>query len=380
MPVCVCVGKIGLFRELNPGPPAPEAGIIPLDQTAKCVAYTLLRGCLWFGVVVLGGWRGHWLTVVARCLLSSFGRACASHVHGHGFDPLVGAVLRVCRALWPARLGSACRLQHLLGHGARSVAVSYKPSMLVTRVRLPACASPPVCWTCCWCWFFGFALGGCRNSPHWGLNPGPSVYKTDALPLSYRGVAFRRRGGIEPLHVSMPRELKSRPGTSPTHPGCSRADPMLAVLVSSFVGLRVTATATARGFEPLRAEPNGFLVHHLNHSVTLSWCMFLLGALLVFMSCLRLLVVVIVWFRECLPSGIWRNGSASDSRSEGWEFESLCPQCLLWHDAVFLGGGCAHVLPTSLGMCASVVRTVAKKPPVGFEPTTSRLLSGCSAN
>ena len=25
--------------------------------------------------------------------------------------------------------------------------------------------------------------------------------------------------GIEPLHVSMPRELKSRPSTSPTHPG-----------------------------------------------------------------------------------------------------------------------------------------------------------------
>ncbi len=30
------------------------------------------------------------------------------------------------------------------------------------------------------------------------------------------------------------------------------------------------AKTTARGFEPLRAEPNGFLVHHLNHSVTLS--------------------------------------------------------------------------------------------------------------
>ena len=28
---------------------------------------------------------------------------------------------------------------------------------------------------------------------------------------------------------------------------------------------------TARGFEPLRAEPNGFLVHLLNHSDTLSW-------------------------------------------------------------------------------------------------------------
>ena len=25
--------------------------------------------------------------------------------------------------------------------------------------------------------------------------------------------------------------------------------------------------------------------------------------------------------------GVWRNGSASDSRSEGWEFESLCPHC-----------------------------------------------------
>ena len=27
-----------------------------------------------------------------------------------------------------------------------------------------------------------------KNSPHWGFNPGPSVYKTDALPLSYRGI------------------------------------------------------------------------------------------------------------------------------------------------------------------------------------------------
>ena len=27
-------------------------------------------------------------------------------------------------------------------------------------------------------------------SPHWGLNPGPSVYKTDALTLSYRGLLW----------------------------------------------------------------------------------------------------------------------------------------------------------------------------------------------
>ena len=26
-----------------------------------------------------------------------------------------------------------------------------------------------------------------------------------------------------------------------------------------------------------------------------------------------------------ISAGVWRNGSASDSRSEGWEFDSLCP-------------------------------------------------------
>ena len=33
---------------------------------------------------------------------------------------------------------------------------------------------------------------------------------------------------------------------------------------------RQCGTSTARGFEPLRAEPNGFRVHHLSHSVILS--------------------------------------------------------------------------------------------------------------
>ena len=35
-------------------------------------------------------------------------------------------------------------------------------------------------------------------------------------------------------------------------------------------GVHERSISTARGFEPLRAEPNGFLVHHLSHSVTLS--------------------------------------------------------------------------------------------------------------
>ena len=35
-----------------------------------------------------------------------------------------------------------------------------------------------------------------------------------------------------------------------------------------------------------------------------------------------------VLYARNTPKGIWRNGSASDSRSEGWEFESLCPHVL----------------------------------------------------
>ena len=41
--------------------------------------------------------------------------------------------------------------------------------------------------------------------------------------------------------------------------GCGRAWPEI-----------ICGKATPRGFEPLRAEPNGFLVHHLSHSVTVS--------------------------------------------------------------------------------------------------------------
>jgi hypothetical protein len=46
--------------------------------------------------------------------------------------------------------------------------------------------------------------------------PSPCVWVATARPKKRRG------GGIEPLHVSMPRELKSRPSTSPTHPGQQR--------------------------------------------------------------------------------------------------------------------------------------------------------------
>ena len=39
------------------------------------------------------------------------------------------------------------------------------------------------------------------HSLHWGLSPGPSVYRTDALPLSYRGHTYvHRHGPVAPLH------------------------------------------------------------------------------------------------------------------------------------------------------------------------------------
>ena len=38
-------------------------------------------------------------------------------------------------------------------------------------------------------------------------------------------------------------------------------------------------------------------------------------------------------------TGVWRNGSASDSRSEGWEFESLCPHISKVKNAVSSVGG-----------------------------------------
>ena len=110
------------------------------------------------------------------------------------------------RVGWSIRLHVASLLElgcvpssstHLACVGARSVAASHKPPMLVTRVRLPARAlvikrrerertkenlrSPRGSRG------VQIALLGFAPSLRWGLSPGPSVYKTDARPLSYRG-------------------------------------------------------------------------------------------------------------------------------------------------------------------------------------------------
>ena len=47
----------------------------------------------------------------------------------------------------------------------------------------------------------------------------------------------RQEGGIEPLHVSMPHELKSCPSTSPTHPGRSVLHTNRVMQVVNILGL-----------------------------------------------------------------------------------------------------------------------------------------------
>ena len=97
-------------------------------------------------------------------------------------------------------------------------------------------------------WFMFLHLPPCARAAkwtHWGLNPGPSACKADVIPLHHvPGTAFH----IDCLYAKSP-----------------------GVAASS------AREATPRGFEPLRAEPNGFRVHLLNRSDTVSLQQRLLG-------------------------------------------------------------------------------------------------------
>jgi hypothetical protein len=73
---------------------------------------------------------------------------------------------------------------------------------------------------------------------HWGLNPGPSACKADVIPLH--------------------------------HVPCTALNIAYSHVTSSGVLAGRATQTTPRGFEPLRAEPNGFRVHLLNRSDTVS--------------------------------------------------------------------------------------------------------------
>ena len=57
-----------------------------------------------------------------------------------------------------------------------------------------------------------------KPSLHWGLNPGPSVYKTDALPLSYRGHAEHK----EPQKIEAKKPNARKMDTLGIEPRASR--------------------------------------------------------------------------------------------------------------------------------------------------------------
>ena len=78
------------------------------------------------------------------------------------------------------------------------------------------------------------------------------------------------------------------------------------------------------------------------------------------------------WLKQ--PEGVWRNGSASDSRSEGWEFESLCP-----HAASSLIRIFPHKLQRADDPCKAYPPSALPCPPSA--PSSSPLLPliGCLA-
>ena len=93
--------------------------------------------------------------------------------------------------------------------------------------------------------------------------------KAPPLPLASAGVevpAGQREGGASAMRLLIVQDAALMISVLPLSAGVLLFLPGFGSLLGEL------CQATARGFEPLRAEPSGFLVHHLSHSVTLSMC------------------------------------------------------------------------------------------------------------
>ena len=77
----------------------------------------------------------------------------------------------------------------------------------------------------------------------------------------------RQRGGIEPLHVPMPRELKSRPSTSPTHPGF-QVSMQLQTYKAAIARPKPAAQAAQKNALALLAKPHRLLGRAASHAAT----------------------------------------------------------------------------------------------------------------
>ena len=90
-----------------------------------------------------------------------------------------------------------------------------------------------------------------------------------ATPDSCATGKLRRRHGVADA-ARHPMEFHARLLPSGRVRGCPGGAARLEPTWGACPADSEPLSPTARGFEPLRAEPNGFLAHHLSHSVRLS--------------------------------------------------------------------------------------------------------------
>ena len=97
------------------------------------------------------------------------------------------------------------------------------------------------------------------NRPPWGLKAGAPGDRRTRQPLD----APSGLGGRVSQHSSLD-------GADSLTSCCCHGRVICTVLAPFVANVLTETESTPRGFEPLRAEPNGFLVRHLSHSVTVS--------------------------------------------------------------------------------------------------------------
>ena len=95
--------------------------------------------------------------------------------------------------------------------------------------------------------------------PSWGLKAGAPRDRRTRQPLD----APSGLGGRVSQHSSLD-------GADSLTSCCCHGRVICTVLAPFVANVPTETESTPRGFEPLRAEPNGFRVHHLSHPVTVS--------------------------------------------------------------------------------------------------------------
>ena len=118
-----------------------------------------------------------------------------------------------------ASADSACLVTKII-----TIAIWLKESTGLLQPGKPVChrLSParPYLTQLCFCVVFLHAFPKppyrAKTSLHWGLSPGPSVYRTDALPLSYRGLCVAKADASKPQRICACQQITPPVGLEPT--------------------------------------------------------------------------------------------------------------------------------------------------------------------